>query len=136
MLGASDNPHKAGGRPIAFMRQYGFQGRVYPVNPARAEVQGLRSYASLAELPEVPELVIVAVGGAEGLRLVEQCAAAGVGTVVVVASGYAEAGAEGGPAGTDGGCLPGRRHAAGGAELPGPGQFQQRLHRQFLHHFP
>ncbi|RKK04622.1 CoA-binding protein [Pseudoroseomonas wenyumeiae] len=95
VLGASDNPHKAGGRPIAFMRQYGFQGRVYPVNPARAEVQGLRSYASLAELPEVPELVIVAVGGAEGLRLVEQCAAAGVGTVVVVASGYAEAGAEG-----------------------------------------
>ncbi|MFD1109570.1 acetate--CoA ligase family protein [Pseudoroseomonas ludipueritiae] len=95
VLGASDNPHKAGGRPIAFMRQYGFQGRIYPVNPGRAEVQGLRAYASLADLPERPELALVAVGGAEGLKLVEQCAAAGVGTVVVVASGYAEAGEAG-----------------------------------------
>lgn len=95
ILGASDNPHKVGGRPITFMKQYGFKGRVYPVNPARPEVQGLRAYASLAELPEVPELAIVAVGGPEGLRLVEQCAAAGVGTAVVMASGYAESGGEG-----------------------------------------
>lgn len=95
VLGASDNPHKVGGRPIAFMRQYGFQGRIYPVNAARAEVQGLRAYASVRDLPEVPELAVVAVGGAQGLELVEQCAAAGVGTVVVMASGYAESGEEG-----------------------------------------
>jgi len=95
ILGASENPHKVGGRPIAFMKQYGFKGRIYPVNPTRAEVQGLRAYASLADLPEVPEVVVVAVGGAEGLRLVEQCAVAGVGTAVVMASGYAEAGGEG-----------------------------------------
>lgn len=95
VLGASDNPHKVGGRPIAFMRQYGYKGRVYPVNPARSEVQGLPAYASLAALPEVPELVVVAVGGVEGLKLVEECAAAGVSTAVVMASGYAEAGEEG-----------------------------------------
>lgn len=95
ILGASDNPHKVGGRPIAFMRQYGYQGRIYPVNPSRPEVQGLPAFASLADLPEVPELAIVAVGGAEGLKLVEECAARGVATAVVMASGYAEAGAEG-----------------------------------------
>ena len=78
ILGASDNPHKAGGRPIAFLKRYGFAGRIYPVNPARAQVQGLRAYAALAALPEVPELVIVAVGGAAGLAMVEACAAAGV----------------------------------------------------------
>jgi len=95
VLGASDNPHKVGGRPIAFMRQYGYAGRIYPVNPARPAVQGLRAYATLADLPEVPDLAIVAVGGADGLRLVEDCAAAGVGVVVVMASGYAESGEEG-----------------------------------------
>ncbi|MGE8318507.1 MAG: acetate--CoA ligase family protein [Comamonas sp.] len=95
VLGASDNPHKVGGRPIAFMRQYGYQGRIYPVNPQRSEIQGLRTYASLADLPEVPELAVVAVGGRGGLELVQQCAAAGVAAVVVMASGYAESGDEG-----------------------------------------
>ena len=95
ILGASDNPHKAGGRPIAFLKRYGFAGRIYPVNPARAQVQRLRAYAALAALPEVPELVIVAVGGAAGLAMVEACAAAGVAVVVVVASGFAESGSEG-----------------------------------------
>lgn len=95
VLGASDNPHKVGGRPIAFMRQYGYRGRVYPVNAARAEVQGLKAYASLDQLPEVPELVVVAIGGEEGVLLVEQAAAAGVAVAVVMASGYAEGGAAG-----------------------------------------
>lgn len=95
VLGASDNPHKVGGRPIAFMQQYGYRGRLYPVNAARPEVQGLKAYASLAQLPEVPELVIVAIGGEEGVLLVEQAAAAGVAVAVVMASGYAESGAEG-----------------------------------------
>lgn len=95
VLGASDNPHKVGGRPIAFMLQYGYQGRIYPVNPQRPEIQGLRAYASLAQLPEVPEMAVVAVGGQSGLELVQQCAAAGVAAVVVMASGYAESGDEG-----------------------------------------
>lgn len=95
VLGASDNPHKVGGRPIAFMKQYGYGGRVYPVNAARPEVQGFKAYASLDQLPEVPELVVVAIGGEEGVRLVEQAAAAGVAVAVVMASGYAEVGAEG-----------------------------------------
>jgi len=92
ILGASDNPHKIGGRPIAFMQQYGYRGRIYPVNPGRAQVQGLPAFASFADLPEVPDLVIVAVGGAQGLALVEACAARGVAVVVVMASGYAETG--------------------------------------------
>lgn len=40
IVGASDNPHKVGGRPILFMNKYGYKGKVFPINPARAEVQG------------------------------------------------------------------------------------------------
>lgn len=95
VLGASDNPHKVGGRPIGYMKQYGFKGAILPVNPGRAEVQGLQAWPSLADLPQVADLAIVAIGGDEGVRMVEQCAAARVPVVVVMASGYGETGEEG-----------------------------------------
>src|SRR5207247_2302470 len=63
IIGASENIHKIGGRPISYMQRLGFQGRLYPINPSRSEIQGLRSYPSLADLPEVPELALVIVGG-------------------------------------------------------------------------
>lgn len=95
IIGASDNIHKIGGRPIYYMQRHGFQGAIYPVNPARAEIQGLKSYASLAALPEVPELALVVVGGDKTLAAVEDCAARGVKSAVIIASGFGETGAEG-----------------------------------------
>jgi acyl-CoA synthetase (NDP forming) len=53
IVGASDNPHKVGGRPILFMKKYGYQGRIFPINPARAEVQGYKAYPDLPSPPEV-----------------------------------------------------------------------------------
>ena len=63
IIGASENIHKIGGRPIYYMQKGGFKGTIYPINPSREEVQGLKSYASLAQLPEVPELVLIVVAG-------------------------------------------------------------------------
>jgi acyl-CoA synthetase (NDP forming) len=90
VIGASENDNKIGGRPIAFLKRFGFRGPVYPVNPSRDELQGLRAYPSLAALPEVPELAIVAVAGARALEAVEDCARAGVRVCVVFASGFGE----------------------------------------------
>jgi acyl-CoA synthetase (NDP forming) len=95
VIGASDNPHKVGGRPILYLQKYGYRGAVYPVNPGRATVQGLRAYAAVEELPEAPELAIVAVAGDEAVRAVEACAARGVKVAVVMASGFGETGPEG-----------------------------------------
>ena len=95
IVGASDNPHKVGGRPILFMNKYGFKGRVYPINPARAEVQGYKAYPDLASLPEVPDIAIVALAGEATVQAVEQCAEMGVKVAVILASGYGETGAEG-----------------------------------------
>ena len=61
VLGASADPTRIGGRPIAYMLAQGFQGTILPVNPNRAEVQGLPAYASVADLPTVPDTAIVAV---------------------------------------------------------------------------
>jgi acyl-CoA synthetase (NDP forming) len=95
VIGASENIHKIGGRPIHYMRKHGFAGRIYPINPAREEVQGLRSYASLAALPEVPDLALVIVGGEKAVAAVDDCATRGVKSAVVIASGFGEAGEEG-----------------------------------------
>jgi acyl-CoA synthetase (NDP forming) len=92
IVGASDNPHKVGGRPILYMQRYGYKGAIYPVNPGRATVQGIRAFARLEDIPEPPELAIIAVAGDEALRAVEACAACGVGVAVVMASGFGETG--------------------------------------------
>jgi acetate---CoA ligase (ADP-forming) len=95
VIGASDNPHKVGGRPILFMKRYGFRGAIYPVNPAREEVQGLRAFPTIEAVPEAPELVVVAVGGEEAVRAVEACAKRGAKAAVVMASGFGETGEAG-----------------------------------------
>ena len=62
VLGASSDPTRISGRPIAYMKAQGYQGALYPINPNRAEVQGLKAYASVADLPEAPDVAIVATG--------------------------------------------------------------------------
>ncbi|MCG6206745.1 acetate--CoA ligase family protein [Rhodopseudomonas sp. HC1] len=90
VIGASDNPNKVGGRPVHFLGKFGFKGKIYPINPTRPEIQGHKSYASLADLPEAPEMVIVAVAGDNAIAAVEDCATAGVKVAVVMASGFGE----------------------------------------------
>jgi acetate---CoA ligase (ADP-forming) len=95
VLGASDNPHKIGGRPISFLRSFGYRGRIYPINPNRPIIQGLPAYVSLGELPETPEMVVVAIAGDGVFPAIEECARLGVKIAVVLSSGFGETGAEG-----------------------------------------
>ena len=95
IVGASENIHKIGGRPIHYMQRHGYRGTIYPINPAREEVQGHKSYAGLAALPEVPDLALIAVGGDKTVAAVEECAARGVKSAVVIASGFGETGPAG-----------------------------------------
>src|SRR3954470_22071862 len=95
IVGASDNPHKVGGRPILYLQRYGYRGEIYPINPARSTVQGLRAYPSIHETPHAPELAIVAIAGDEAVQAVQACAARGVKVAVVMTSGFGETGADG-----------------------------------------
>ena len=89
VIGASSDPNKVGGRPIAFLQRGGFGGSVYPVSRA-AEVQGLRAYPRLADIGQPVDLAIVAVPAADVLMQVDACAQAGVGSVVVFSSGFGD----------------------------------------------
>lgn len=90
IIGASENPNKVGGRPVHYLKKFGFKGKIYPINPTRTEIQGHRCYPSLRDLPEAPEMVIVAVAGDNAIAAVEECAAFGVKIAVVMASGFGE----------------------------------------------
>jgi acetate---CoA ligase (ADP-forming) len=90
VIGASENPNKIGGRPVHYLEKFGFKGRIFPINPSRQEIQGHKCYASLKDLPEAPEMVIVAVAGDNAIGAVEDCAAHGVKIAVVMASGFGE----------------------------------------------
>src|SRR5918997_5221989 len=83
LIGASDEPARIGGRPIAYMRSQGFQGGIYPVNPKRKTVQGLPAFASVAELPEAPDVGIIAVPGELAIQALEDLGQKGCRAVIV-----------------------------------------------------
>jgi acyl-CoA synthetase (NDP forming) len=95
LVGASDDASKTAGRPQQFLRRGGFAGKVYPINPKRATVQGDQAWPSLADLPEVPEHVFVLTPTDSVLPTVEECARLGVTVVTILASGFSESGPEG-----------------------------------------
>ena len=95
VVGASDDATRTSGRPIAALRESGYQGAIYPVSATRSEVQGLRAWPTLSTLPEVPDHVLVVTGKDVVLDIVEESCRLGVPLVTVVADGYGEAGLEG-----------------------------------------
>jgi len=95
VAGASSDPTKTGGRPVHMLLKHGFEGTILPVNPKAGEIQGLPAYPSVDDLPEIPDLLVVAVPGAGALATLEAAARRGVGAAVVLSAGFAESGAEG-----------------------------------------
>jgi acyl-CoA synthetase (NDP forming) len=95
VIGASENPNKVGGRPIHYLKKYGFKGSIYPVNPTRSEIQGLLAFASIEDIPEIPDAVVIAVAGSAAIEQVRRCGHVGAKFAVVMSSGFSELGAEG-----------------------------------------
>ena len=95
IVGASDDPSKTTGRPLAYLRRAGWTGRIYPVNPRRDTVQGEKAWPSIAALPEVPDHALILTPTEAVHQAVADCAAAGVAVASVLAVGFAEAGASG-----------------------------------------
>lgn len=95
ILGASQDPNKVGGRPLHFLKAYGFKGPIYPINPGRPEVQGVAAFKSLADLPEAPDLALIAVAGDQAIEAIEDCAKRGVKGAICITSGFGEVSAEG-----------------------------------------
>lgn len=95
LIGASSNPAKIGGMPLAYLKAWGFAGPVYPVHATEREVQGLKAYAHIGEVPGPVDLAICALPGPAAEAAVRDCAERGVRTMIMFTSGFAEVSAEG-----------------------------------------
>lgn len=95
VVGATDDRNKVGGRPLHYLQRFGFAGAIYPVNPKRPSVQGLPAWPSIDALPAVPDTAVVAVGAEQVPAVLRDCAAAGIGSAIVLSSGFGETGADG-----------------------------------------
>ena len=95
VVGASRDPASIGRRVLDALVAASFTGAVYPVNPAASEIAGLHAYTSARDLPAGVDLAVIAVPRDRVSDVVDDCAAAGVKSLVVITADYAEAGAEG-----------------------------------------
>jgi acyl-CoA synthetase (NDP forming) len=95
VIGASDRAGNLGGLAVRFLRKFGYRGPIWPVNAGRSTVADMPCFASLAELPALPDMAIIAVPADGVLGVVRDCIAAGVPSAVVWAGGFAEGDAAG-----------------------------------------
>jgi len=95
VIGASTDPGKIGHAVLANLLRANFTGPVFPVNPEARSVRGVRAYPSVTDIPDPVSLAVVAVPAAGIDEVMDSCLEKGVRALVVVSSGFAEAG-EGG----------------------------------------
>ena len=95
ILGASSDTAKLNGRVLRYLREKGYAGRIFPINPKYAAIGDLTCYPEVAALPEAADLAIIALPAKQVAGAIRECGRAGIATAVVFSSGFAETGAEG-----------------------------------------
>lgn len=90
VIGASGDENRIGGRPLKYLVQSGYSGRIYPVNPRYENLQGLKCFPDVASLPEPVDLAVIALGADHVLPTVRDLIAQGARSAIVFASEFAE----------------------------------------------
>jgi acetyl coenzyme A synthetase (ADP forming)-like protein len=95
VIGASRDPEKLGYAVLANLKEGGYQGCLYPVNPKADEIIGLKAYPSVLDIPDPVDLAVIVIPYRFVPDVLEQCGQKGVSAVVVISAGFREAGREG-----------------------------------------
>ena len=95
IVGASDDKNRIGGRPLSHMIEQKFEGIVYPVNPNREKVQGLKTYPNLQDIPGDLDFVLIAVPAKFVVNVIEDAVKKNARTALIFSSGFSEIGGEG-----------------------------------------
>ncbi len=95
VFGASDREESVAGVIYKNMLKSGFTGKVYPVNPKYETLLGEKCYASAADLPEAPDLAIIATPAPTVAPILDTCGKRGVRRAVVLSAGFREVGPKG-----------------------------------------
>ena len=95
VIGASRNPHKLGYGVVRNLKEYRYQGPIYPVNKSASEILGERCYTSVSEVPDPVDLAIVIVPAPIVPDTIEECGNRGIKHAIVISGGFSETGERG-----------------------------------------
>ncbi len=95
VVGASTKPKTIGSEIMQRLRDYKFNGKVYPVNPKGGMIEGFQAYTSIAEIPGEVDLAVIVVNAKFVLDTIDQCHAKGIKGLCIITAGFKETGAEG-----------------------------------------
>jgi acetate---CoA ligase (ADP-forming) len=95
VIGASGDLSRISGQPIAALKNAGYKGGIYLVNPKYQELHGLKCYPAAAAIKQPCDLALIAVPSNGVAAAVRDCGAAGIPFAIILTAGFREAGAEG-----------------------------------------
>jgi acetyltransferase len=95
LIGASEKNHTVGWAILKNMKDAGFDGPIFPVNPNYSQIQGIEAYPSLLKIGQPVDLAVIATPIAGVPSIVKECVDAEVKGVVIVSAGGKEIGAQG-----------------------------------------
>ena len=94
-FGASNTFMRMGSIMLSSVQALGYEGKVFPIHPSEKEVRGLTAYASILDVPEIPDLAIIVLPTEIVCRTLDDCGKKGIRHAIVVSGGFREAGPEG-----------------------------------------
>ena len=92
IVGASDDKGRIGGKPLSYMLDQNYSGKIFPVNPKHQTIQGLKSYKSLTEIEDDLDFVLVAVPSIHVTNVLNEAVKKKAKTALIFSSGFAEMG--------------------------------------------
>lgn len=95
VVGASNDPQRIGGAPLAYLKSYDFPGTIWPINPNRDQVQGLAAVPALDDVPGQLDFALIAVPAPAVSESLRAAGRKGARAAIVLSSGFAEAGGDG-----------------------------------------
>ncbi len=95
VIGATEAPHSVGRSIVSNLKDAPFPGAIYPVNPKRETLLGLRCYRSVGDVPEPVDLAVIATPASTVPGVIRECAKAGVPAAIIISAGFREIGERG-----------------------------------------
>ncbi len=95
IVGASDNKGRIGGKPLSYMLDHKYSGKIFPVNPKHETIQGLKSYKNLTEIEDDLDFVLIAVPSLHVTNVLNEAVKKKAKTALIFSSGFAEMGGKG-----------------------------------------
>ena len=95
VIGASTKPKTIGSEIMQRLRDYKFNGNIYPVNPKGGIIEGFQAYTSIEEVPGEVDLAVIVVNAKFVLDTIDQCHKKGIKGLCIITAGFKETGKEG-----------------------------------------